>query len=373
MIDQLLSEDQKAIDEVLTGFATREMRDHAAAAEAEGRTPPVVAGRLHELGVTAPLPASVGGAGPIAAPDYLLCVQRLAWGDPGMAYDAVVSGLPAVVVGRLGTAAQHTRLLGAAQDTPARGSLLVLEGHGRSPSEYRTTVRAAGEDVVVTGRKLAVLRADSADLVLLAARDDTGRLRLFALDGLPEGAVVVSPGEDADRSLGLRAAPTRTVILDDVRIPAAAELSAAPAQVEAALALVRLTTAALALGAGRAAIEYASTYATERIAFGKPIASYQGVAFLLAEAAMSHAASHGAVLDLARLLDESPAPQDLEQRTTDVVVRACGRAVDQTRAAVQVLGGHGYIADHPVERWYRDAMTLAALDHDPLVSAFRAP
>ena len=93
------------------------------------------------------------------------------------------------------------------------------------------------------------------------------------------------------------------------------------------------------------------------------------VSFMLAEAALRIGAARLEMIDVAWQIDAGDS-DGLEQATTRAVHYACGTAMTATRDSVQVLGGHGFITDHPVERWYRVAATLAALDYDPLLSAF---
>ena len=110
-------------------------------------------------------------------------------------------------------------------------------------------------------------------------------------------------------------------------------------------------------------------YARDRIAFGKPIAAFQGVSFLLAEAKMRTDAARLEIADVAARLDAG----DVERGSalvTGALAYAASVATQATRDAVQVLGGHGFITDHPVELWYRSAGALSVLDLDPLSSMF---
>jgi alkylation response protein AidB-like acyl-CoA dehydrogenase len=133
-----------------------------------------------------------------------------------------------------------------------------------------------------------------------------------------------------------------------------------------AVARARLAGAAVSLGTARAALTYAVNYAVERHAFGRPIAEYQAVSFPLADIEMNlHAvrlSAFDALQEIGTLDDESL----IERCSSRVVNRAHALAADATKLAVNTLGGHGYLEDHPCERWYRDAGMLACLDFDPL-------
>jgi alkylation response protein AidB-like acyl-CoA dehydrogenase len=142
-----------------------------------------------------------------------------------------------------------------------------------------------------------------------------------------------------------------------------------PSSLERAVGRVRLSVAAAGIGTAQRAIDYASVYATERVAFGRPIAAFQGISFLLAEALTRVSAARSEILDTATRLDR-PGAAGTEAAVTRAVNYAGVVATQSTRDALQVLGGHGFITDHPVELWYRAAATLSALDFDPLCSSF---
>jgi alkylation response protein AidB-like acyl-CoA dehydrogenase len=129
---------------------------------------------------------------------------------------------------------------------------------------------------------------------------------------------------------------------------------------------MRLTVPAVAIGAARAANQYAARYAQERMAFGRPIAAFQGVAFLVADADtaidVARLALWSAVCEMERATDV----RALDDLVTSAVSRICSAMERVTRDAVQVLGGSGYVTDHPVEHWWRSVMTLASIDTDPL-------
>jgi alkylation response protein AidB-like acyl-CoA dehydrogenase len=163
----------------------------------------------------------------------------------------------------------------------------------------------------------------------------------------------------------------------DLTLPADAALgggSLDPVALAVSVERIRLILAAVAVGVAQRAIDYASEYARERVAFGRPIAGFQGVSFLLAEKQMRVEAARLAVAEAASLIDGAAAGADalgpLRRAVRETVNYAADAAAMTTRDAVQVLGGHGFLSDHPVELWYRSAAALAALDFDPLCSAF---
>jgi len=144
-----------------------------------------------------------------------------------------------------------------------------------------------------------------------------------------------------------------------------------PDELARVIARVRLSTGAMLVGCAQRAMEYASQYAVERIAFGRPIAALQGVSFMMAEARMQLDATRLELWAVASSIERAPV-RDLERAVTRAVTYAGSVATSVTRDAVQVLGGHGFISDHPVERWYRSAAVLSTVDFDPLCVPFAA-
>jgi alkylation response protein AidB-like acyl-CoA dehydrogenase len=298
------------------------------------------------MGVSTGVAGEFGGQGTFDSVTGLMIAEELAWGDPGVAYAVLAPGVVASVLQRAATPAQQADLL----PRLAAGELAALA----------LAEREAG-----------------ADIFRMETTADTGRLhgvKYAVPDPGPAGALVIvaegpsiwraarGPGAVAEDKLGLRSARTLKLRLDGVD---AEEIGTGADDVVAALLAAKLVTAGIALGLARAAVEYAAAYARERTAFGRPIGAFQGISFMIADRATD--------LDAARLLCwEAGWALDAAQNGADrLVMAACGQAVAAAVAAsddaVQVLGGHGYMRDHPVELWYRDAMTLATLDAPWLV------
>ncbi len=371
MYDLRISDEQSALVELVHAFSERELRAAAGDAESARAVPPGVANALHALGVAAPIPEAMGGQG---APDlvtYLMVAEELGWGDPGIAYAALGAGHPALLVARCGTDAQQRawlpRFLGA--DAPA-ASLLLYEGFGRAPSELRTRAEPTADGWRLFGEKAeALLPAADGLSVIIARRADTGALAAFAAEG-PLPGLSVTRDDRALGRIGLGCAPTGAVRLDGVELPGDALLSGgSELALTRALACVRLSLAAIAIGCARAALEFARRYATERVAFGRPIAAFQGVAFPLADQDMAVDAARLELWEVARAVEESGDPSAIERLIGSAIAHASECALQATREGVQTLGGHGFITDYPVERWYRSAAAIAAIDFDPAASA----
>jgi alkylation response protein AidB-like acyl-CoA dehydrogenase len=194
-----------------------------------------------------------------------------------------------------------------------------------------------------------------------------GRLRAALVPVHDPGVTVLT----TQSHLGLEAAPSATLEID-VSISADQLVGGTDGDVQVlsrVISRLRLIPAAVALGAAQRAREYASDYATGRVAFGRPISSFQGVAFLLAEAQIQIDAARLQVWEVGAASDDAE-PSALEHAVSQAVSYAGSVAAAVTRDTVQVLGGHGFITDHPVERWYRATAALSTLDCDPSLVSF---
>lgn len=370
MIDLTPGEEQTEVAALARSIGEELLYPAARDAERDRAVPADVWHKLFEVGLTMPVPEEHGGGGIPQPLSLLAIVENLAYGDPGIALAAVWHGAAALLIAEHGTSEQQATLSQLATDSSLRSAVASYEGFGRSPSEYATTITVEGEVVRVTGAKVGVPFAAVADpLIVVGVDGATGAQRAVLMSADHEG-VSVGGGSGA---LALEAAQVGSVTID-ATLPVSALLggpNADPVALTATLQQLRLLTAAAAIGTAQRAVEYAASYATTRIAFGTPIASFQGVAFPLAESLIRIEAAR---LDLAAatltLLDDPTADHD--EVVSQAVAYALSVGSQSTRSAVQTLGGHGFIKDHPVELWYRSAATLSTLDHDPARGAFQA-
>lgn len=340
------TDEQKALKETLHDFASSVLRAEARACEGAGRTSDEILGQIHEIGVTAPVDERYGGGGTFDAVTHCIAAEELAWGDPGIAYHLLGSGLAAIVIGRAGTDEHKKKYLPRFADaTPARSFVALGEKIAAGDLEaFETTV----DGDKATGDKYGVLDAIDAALGIVVGRqgDEIGAV---VFDG-GVGYEVLRPEE----KLGLEAAPSSVVRFDGVgdALPAGSDL-------DQAVLWAKLLVGAVAIGTARASLEYASQYATEREAFGKPIGAFQAISFKIADMAIEVEAARLAVWRAAWKIDRGEAtPADVAEANGQAL-QAAVRCGDD---GVQILGGHGYIRDHPVEKWFRDAVTLSVLD-----------
>lgn len=367
MVDLIMEDASRELLDVVRGFAADRVRPAAAAAEEAGRPPAELATALHAMGVVPGVEERFGGQGRFAPEETFLQALHLAYGDAGIALDLLTPAFAATLIDELGDDAQRERYLPRLAGGPdAFANVLYYEGFGRSPAELETKAARTGGTWSLSGRKIAVVRPGEADLSVVLATTGDGEPAAFVLDRAQLAEPRVWRDDWVSGKLGARAAATGVVDLAGVGVPDDQRLAGDGVAVHRAVARLRTAVPALALGAATASLDYARAYAEERVAFGNPIISYQGVAFPLADVAITVEAAR---LNLLALLTGLGARTDVDavQRDTAIAVhRAVRAAVDATRIGINSLGGHGYLVDHPVERWYRAVGTLSAIDFDPL-------
>ena len=344
------NEEQTALQQTLHSFANDVLRPAGRAAESARQTGEDITREIHGIGVSAPVPEEYGGGGTFDAVTYCIAAEELAWGNPGIAWSVLGSGLAAIVIGIAGTDDQRQRYLPrfAASD-PAPSFVAIGEKVAAGDLDSLETSVSGGE---VTGEKYGVLNADQAPFGVVVGRGHNG-----------PGACIVEGGSydvlAPEDKMGLEAAPTSIVRFDGP----CHELPTGP-DLERAVLWTKLATGAVALGCARASFEYSSAYATEREAFGKPIGAFQAVSFKVADMAIAVEAARTALWRAAWRLEHAEATAAEIAEATGQALTAAIRCGDD---GVQVLGGHGYIQDHPVEMWFRDAVTLSVFDAPDLL------
>jgi alkylation response protein AidB-like acyl-CoA dehydrogenase len=364
VIDVELSDEQAALRDVLEEFAARELRPVGPACDGQGRVPVGLEEKLRGLGVTTPQVdgSETGGMSPL---DYLIAAEELACGDPGIAYGALSTGHAALILGLCGSPEQQTAYLPSLADGEL-GSVLYYEGWGRRAAEIEASAAREPAGWNLNGEKFFVANpATAAVSIMLAVDVEAGDLRAFVFESSPPGYVLGCDDRVTPNS-GLRAAHTGAVAIRHLTVPPSAVLPGCGLDLARALGWMRLTVPAVAIGAARAANAYAAAYAQERMAFGRPISAFQGVAFLVADADTAIDAARLSLWSAANELDRITDVAVLDDLVSSTVARVCAAMERVTRDAVQVLGGSGFVKDHPVEYWWRSAMTLAAIDTDPL-------
>jgi alkylation response protein AidB-like acyl-CoA dehydrogenase len=279
----------------------------------------------------------------------------------GIAVAALAPGAVAAALSLWGDADQQATYVRAlvGDDVPA-AALAVLEPRPLfDPHRLETRARRDGADYVLSGIKALVPRAGELELLVVAAHLEGSGPALFCLE--PGGRIAAR----AASAMGLRAADTGELLLEDVRVGADALLGGAdPAVYADCVSRARLAWCALTIGTARAVLDYVIPYANERVAFGEPISHRQSVAFAIADMAIELEGMRLAVLRAASRADRG---DEFAPHVT-VARSLCLQHAPRTGSdGVQVLGGHGYVKEHPVERWYRDLQAVGVMEGAVLV------
>jgi alkylation response protein AidB-like acyl-CoA dehydrogenase len=237
---------------------------------------------------------------------------------------------------------------------PYTAALLEMN-YAFDPCDLQTTAEEDGNSYVINGKKVYAPYADKAEAMIVYARLD-GQTQGFIVS---KGVAGLGVGE-RQKLLGFHALPVYPVTLEGVRIPKSDRLGGpAGSDFGPVLDASRLATAGLALGVARAAFEYARNYARERDAFGIKIAQKQAVAFMLAEMATDIDAIRMLTWEAAWMADTRK--PEASKSAYLALTGATDMAMMVTDRAVQILGGHGYIREHPVELWMRNGRGIATL------------
>lgn len=364
LFDLTPDEDQQMIVEAMKEFAAAELRPVALKADTDCAAPAELLASASELGLaTLGVPEELGGsASERSAVTGVLVAEALAHGDLGIAVAALSTGAVPTALGLFGTADQQATYLPAfTGDEVAVSALAVLEPRPLfDPFALQTTAKPDGDGFVLDGVKSLVPRAAEAELFLVAAELQDRGPALFLVP-TSDGGVHVKSGP----AMGARAAATATVTFEGVRVPATALLGDADQDVYAELVhRSRLAWCAVAVGASQAALDYLIPYVNERVAFGEPIANRQAVAFTVSDIAIETAAMRLATWRAASRADAG----DTFAREAAVARQLCVKhGAEIGSSAVQLLGGHGYTKEYPVERWYRDLRTAGVYEGALLV------
>ncbi len=362
LFDLTPSDEQRMLQESVREFGLKELRGAAEEADAACAAPPELLAQANELGLTmVGVPEELGGAvEERSAVTSALMTEALAQGDMGIAVACLAPAGVSTALSLWGDADQQARYLPefVGENVPA-AALALLEPRALfNPFELRTTARRTGGGFVLDGVKSLVPRASDGELFIVGAQlldDGPARPALFILEP-GTGGVSVEP----EPGMGIRAAATGRLVFENVSLPAEALLGEGTREVfSECVQLGRLGWCALAVGTGQAVLDYVVPYVKDRVAFGEPVSHRQSVAFLAANIAIE--------LDGMRLTTyraASRVDQGLPfSREVALARRLCAeRGMAIGSDGVQLLGGHGYVKEHPVERWYRDLRAAGLME-----------
>lgn len=343
-------------------IADAELAPRAADAEERAEFPREVFRTLGRAGLLGlPYPQEYGGGGqPYEV--YVQVLEELAQRWLAVALGVSVHSLACYPLAAHGTDTQRKRWLPDMLGGELLGAYCLSEPQGGSDAAaLATKATAAGDTYTIRGTKAWVSHAGNADFYNVFAR--TGGpgakgISCLLVDADTDG---VSP-QPPEKKMGLNSSSTAQIAFDDAVVPADRLLGAEGEGFAIAMGALdggRLGISACAVGVAQAALDCAVAYAREREQFGRPIADFQGLAFLLADMATAVSAARALLHAAARLRDHG---QPYSAEAAKVKLFATDMAMRVTTDAVQVLGGYGYVADHPVERYMREAKVLQIVE-----------
>jgi alkylation response protein AidB-like acyl-CoA dehydrogenase len=355
-MDFRLTDEQQHIQQMVKDFAETELKPHVMEWDEAQHFPLESVKKLGELGLLGAIfPEEYGGAG-LSYVDYVNIIEELGVVDSGVAL--TVAAHNSLCSGHIyidGNEEQKQKWMPKLTSGEWLGAWGLTEpGSGSDASGMRTTAVKDGDDWIISGTKNFITNASYANIAVVIAvtdRNDTKRgITAFAVEMDRPG---IRPGKKENK-LGMRSSDTAELVLEECRVPDANRLGKVGEGFIGAMKVLdggRISIAALSLGVARGAYEAARDYAKQRTAFGKPIAEFQAIQFMLADMATE--------IDAARLLTHRAAAiKDSGEKVTQfsamAKLYASEVAVRCTEKGVQIFGGYGFVKDFPAEKYYRD-------------------
>ena len=361
LFDLTPGEDEQMLADVVGQLAREIFRPAAGAANEECTAPDELLRASLEIGLPIlGVPEDLGGiATERSAMAGTLVHEALAHGDMGLAVAALAPGAVATALCLWGSEEQQSTYLPAftGDEVPAAALALSEPTALFDPTAPATLATPDGDGFVLNGVKSGVVRGADAELFVVGAELD-GKPQLFIVESAAAGVTI-----ESDPSMGLRAASLSRLVLEDVAVEKIALLGDESSYREC-VRFSRLAWCALAIGTGQAVLDYVTPYVKERQAFGEPIAHRQSVAFMVANIAIELQGMRLVTYKAAsRVAQGQPAAREIA-----LARRLCAeRGMQIGLDGVQLLGGHGFVKEHPVERWYRDLRAIGLMEGAVLV------
>ena len=344
------SDEQRMLIDAVERYAANDLREAAREAEESGEIPHALIEKGWEMGILqASVPEAYGGFGEHSAVTGVLAAEAMASGDLAIALAVMTPSTYVMPILYGGTEAQKETLIPPVIEAEWKPYVAALTEprFDFHLGDLTTIAKKVKSGYTLTGEKVCVPFADQAESFLVFAALD-GKTQAFIVPPDAEGLFV---GE-REKLLGIHALPTFTLTLEDVTVPTEDRLGGDEGFDSAyVIASAQTTIAAMAIGLSKAALDYALPYAKEREVWGKPIAQRQSIAFMLAEMAIEVESNRLLTWEAAWLLDNE---EDASKAAYMALTGASDTAMTVTDRAVQILGGHGYIREHPVELWMRN-------------------
>lgn len=368
----MLSEEQKMLQTEARKLAREKLAPIAATVDCLDESSPEYLGIISEMydlarahGLLAiGVPEQYGGPGVSITSQCLLC-EELSKIFPSLAVNVFGSiANVSQIIAEEGNEEQRQRYLPRMAKQEIMGGFALTEPEaGSDAASVKARAVRQGDHFIINGTKCFITNAGLDDIyIVFAVTDpDKGRYGISAIV-VEKDAPGLTLGK-LERKMGLKGSPTGTLYFDDVKVPVENLVGSQGQGLHVALHVIdraHCMSGAMAVGITQGALDYALDYAKQRVQFGRPIIEFQGIEFMLADMDMQNEAARALVYKLAALYDSG----HWELRKLSAIVKcfATDVAMRATTDAVQVLGGYGYIKDHPVERLMRDAKVFQIFD-----------
>ena len=363
VFDLTPTEDEQMLVDVVTEFATEVVRPAAAEANEACAAPEDLLKASLEIGLPIlGVPEALGGISEErSAMAGTLVAEALGKGDMGLAVATLAPGAVATAISLWGTDAQQQTYLPSftGDDVPAAALALSEPTVLFDVLSPATTATKSGDGYVLSGVKSLVPRGAEAELFVIGASLD-GKPTLFLVESSTEGVRV-----EGDPSMGVRAAGLTKLHLEDAHVGADALLGEKDGSTYTeCVRLSRLAWCALAVGTAQAVLDYVTPYVNEREAFGEPISHRQSVAFMVANIAIELQAMR---LVTYKAASRAAQGKDFSREVALARNLCASKGMQIGLDGVQLLGGHGFVKEHPVERWYRDLRAIGLAEGAVLV------
>jgi len=365
MVSFALSDEERLVQQTAHEFAKKEIRPVAHEYDEREEVPYDLIKKAAAVGFGVSAQGGVLETSSSLVPSIV--AEELAWGCAGIALAINSTGLAAAAI--IATASQEQRerwlpMISSDANTVRLGAMCLTEPDaGSDVANIQTTATKDGDEYVLNGEKQFITNGNIADLHVVFATEERskgwGGISAFVV---PKGTPGLEEGTTW-KKMGIRASHTANVVFNNCRVPAEYKLggpsksggSAGPGAMGALMTLERTrpVVGAYAVGIGRAAYEYALDYAKQRVQFGRPIIKNQAIGFMLADMAMAVDSARMMVWRAAWMAGAT-VPY-LQAEGSMAKCFASDMAMKVTVDAVQILGGQGYMREHPVEKWVRDA------------------
>ena len=358
--DLTLSEEQQMTWDMLRKFAETELRPHARQAESDGRPSDELLEKIKSLDlISLIIPEAYGGMGlEQDAVSNALALEALAYGDLSLAMSVSVPLLAAQIISEHGSEEQKAELLPELVNGSIFHVGLGINNALLAADPYQSSVIAddSGEEIILNGSKTGIAFADEAKTFLISASNESGECNLYFVNKDQEGVEL----EQKD-FMGLKGTPLSQINLTNCKINASQKLGGHNYSInyESLVDSSRIGMSALALGVCQAVLDYVVPYTNERVAFDEPISNRQSVAFMIADMAIETEALRLMVYKSSALKDLG---EDFHKQASLTYRFAAHHGMKIGTDGVQLLGGHGFTHEHPVELWYRNLRAIGIFE-----------